>query len=193
MEKGNINELISILDMVFENDQKHRRGMSEFINKYGATSEEGKKLTIDLVKIDEENLKIVEEIIDKYGWVDPNLVGFKGNKTLFLIIQHADLETQKKYYPIIEKAVSEEKAFMCDLALLKDRIEVREGRKQIYGSQIGYDSEKKVYYLYPLINPENVDKRRKAAGLGSIKEDIKLWGLTWDQEKRKIIGAGEKT
>jgi len=34
-----------------------------------------------------------------------------------------------------------------DLALLEDRIAIGQGRRQIYGSQIGNDNDTKLYYI----------------------------------------------
>lgn len=56
------------------------------------------------------------------------------------------------------------------------------GRKQIYGSQIGTNPNDKTLYVLPLIDPDNVDKRRTAVGLGSISDYIKNWNylkLEW--------------
>jgi len=41
----------------------------------------------------------------------------------------------KKYLPVVESAVKEGKTLASNLAVLKDRITLREGGKQIYGSQ----------------------------------------------------------
>lgn len=71
------------------------------------------------------------------------------------------------------------------LALLIDRIEIREGRKQRYGSQIGTNPNNKTLYVLPLIDPDNVDKRRAEVGLGPISEYVKNWNLVWDVEKYK--------
>jgi hypothetical protein len=58
-----------------------------------------------------------------------------------------------------------------------------EGRKQIYGSQIGMHENR--YYILPLEDPDNVDKRRAEAGLGQISDYVKGWDITWDIEKYK--------
>ena len=76
-------------------------------------------------------------------------------------------------------------ASASSLALLIDRIEIREGRKQIYGSQIGTIPNTKTQYVLPLIDPDNVDKRRAEVGLGSISDYVKNWNLIWDVEKYK--------
>ncbi len=48
-----------------------------------------------MLKKDSLNLQKISQILDKYGWVGAEKVGEKANQTLFLVIQHADLKTQK--------------------------------------------------------------------------------------------------
>ena len=50
-----------------------------------------------------------------------------------------------------------------------------EGRKQLYGSQISFDSIKQVYYLGHVLSPDSLDIRRKKMGLNPIKEYLKQW------------------
>ena len=143
----------------------------------------------DLWKItlqnDSINLLKVKKILDERGWVGKDKVGAQANSTLFLVIQHSDLETQKKYLPMMKEAVKNGNADSGSLALLIDRIEIREGRKQIYGSQIGINPNTKTEYVLPVIDPDNVDKRRTEVGLGSMSDYVKNWNLIWDVEKYK--------
>lgn len=185
LSKDEIKKLISLLDTVYQNDQRYRQDYQIFIDKYDEDSNETKNIADLIKKNDEENLKIIKKIIDDYGWLGSDIIGFKGNQTLFLVIQHADIKTQIKYFPIMKKAAEIGDARKCDLALLEDRIALRQEKKQIYGTQLLYDEKKQEYYVAPLINPLEVDKRRKEVGLNSIDEYISNWGLTWDYEEGK--------
>ncbi|MGY3053704.1 hypothetical protein ACVWYG_001905 [Pedobacter sp. UYEF25] len=71
------------------------------------------------------------------------------------------------------------------LALLEDRVALREGKRQIYGSQIGYDSETKKNYVLPLDDPDNVDERRAKVGLGLLAEYVKRWEILWNVDEYK--------
>ena len=85
----------------------------------------------------------------------------------------------------MKEAVTKGNANPGSLALLIDRIEIREGRKQIYGSQIGTYPNTNIQYVLPLIDPDNVDKRRTEVGLDLISDYVKNWDLIWDVEKYK--------
>ena len=135
--------------------------------------------------IDSSNLAQVEALISKYGWMGKSKIGSQGNYTLWLVIQHADLATQEKYLPMMREAVKKGNAAGNSLALLEDRVALREGRKQIYGSQIGRNTKTSTYYVLPLDDPDNVDKRRSEAGLGPLAGYVKNWGIDWNVEEYK--------
>ncbi len=174
-------ELLAIL----EEDQKYRVQMGETQKKFGPNSKEMNDLWKIANQKDSINLIKVKKILDEKGWVGKDKVGAQANSALFLVIQHSDLETQKKYLPMMKEAVTKGNASPGSLALLIDRIEIREGRKQIYGSQIGINQSNNTYYVLPLTDPDNVDKRRTEVGLDPISNYIKNWNLVWDVEKYK--------
>lgn len=169
--------LVAILDTIYQDDQKYRKE-SELnwwkINYYDS---------INLVK--------VKKILDERGWLGPDVVGAQGNSALFLVIQHSDLETQEKYLPMMQEAVKNGNARASSLALLEDRVALGKGEKQIYGSQIGFDQDGK-HCVLPLLDPDNVDKRRAEVGLKPLKEYVSYWGIIWDVEEFKKKQEKEK-
>lgn len=181
--------LMAILDTVFKNDQQSRVEMNSAIQKFGPKSNEVEYLKKSIAKKDSINVSKVQSILDQYGWLGADVVGFQGNMTLFLVIQHASIEIQEKYLPMIRDAVKNGRAMANSLAMLEDRILIRKGEKQIYGSQLIEDPKAAGKYIVaPLMDPENVDRRRAEVGLGPISEYISRWSLTWDVEayKKKI-------
>ncbi|WP_310586204.1 DUF6624 domain-containing protein [Emticicia oligotrophica] len=134
---------------------------------------------------DSINLIKIVNILDTKGWVGADKVGGQANQTLFLVIQHADLATQQKYLPMMRDAVKKGNANANSLALLEDRVALGEGRKQIYGSQIGRNEKTQAFYVLPLEDPDNVDKRRAEVGLPPMAEYVKNWDITWDVEAYK--------
>lgn len=175
--------LVKLLDSIYIEDQAGRQKLEETIEKYGRGSDEEKALWDEIHLKDSLNLIEVAKILDERGWLGPEVVGYRGNSTLFLVIQHSNQETQEKYLPMMREAVKNKKANGSSLALLEDRIALGKGEKQIYGSQIGYDKETDEHFVLPLIDPENVNERRKQVGLGSIEEYTKYFDFTWDLAK----------
>lgn len=135
-------------------------------------------------QINDNNLKRIEEIITEHGWPKESIAGGSAAQTVFLIIQHADLATQKKYLPIMREAADNKEASWSALALLIDRIEMRENRPQIYGSQISRNQDGE-YIVFEMIEPEYVNQRRKEVGLPPIEDYVKNWNIAWDVEQKE--------
>ena len=178
--------LIRLLDNIFYEDVQCRGEENDLETKYGWEAVEVvdyKKLTR---VIDSLHQMILDSIVNKYGWLGANVVGEIGNKTLFIIIQHSNLFNQEKYLPILRDAVKKGNALGEDLALLEDRVSMGLGRKQIYGSQLKRDLETLTYYVWPIEDPDNVDKRRAEVGLEPMEDYLSIWKMHWDVEQYKI-------
>jgi len=189
--------LITALDTIYTEDQKYRQQVEEIQQKYGRDSKEVQSHWKLINEKDSINLIKVRNILDKYGWPGTDVVGQQGSITVFLVIQHADLATQEKYLPLMREAVKNGKAQAGNLGLLEDRVALRQGKKQIYGSQIGWDPTSKKYYVSPLEDPDNVDERRAKIGLQPLSEYVSRWQIKWDVEQYKkdlpAIEAREKS
>ena len=183
-EAGLDKGLVAILDTIMKDDQGGRMQLEEIDRKYGTHSQQKKDLWKTINEKDSIDLIKVKKILDRYGWIGPDLVGWEGNETIFLVIQHSDIKTQEKYLPMMREAVKNKKAQPASLALLEDRVLLGEGKKQIYGSQIGRDENGK-YYVSDLEDPDNVDKRRSEVGLGPLATYVQHWDLKWDVETYK--------
>jgi hypothetical protein len=121
--------------------------------------------------------------LDKYGWLGPKEVGWIGNSAIFLVIHHASLPVMEKYLPMIREAAKMGKAKSDDLALFEDRLLLRHGKKQIYGSQFTTDPETGKRVLYPIEDVDNVDRRRALVGLRPLSEYAEHFGgIIWDTE-----------
>ena len=177
--------LILVLDTIMQEDQGFREQANKIEQKYGNESNEFNEFVKIIRENDSINRVKVTNILDEHGWLGPDVIGNQGNTTLFLVIQHSDPETLNKYLPMMRDAVSKGNASPAHLALLEDRAAIYNGEKQIFGSQIGQDPETKEYYVLPLIDPDNVNKRRAEVCLDPIEDYIDNWGIIWDVEKYK--------
>jgi hypothetical protein len=180
------NKIIQQLFRIDELDQRYRNQMESVQATYGGNSKEMDQLYKTMKSTDSLNLIEVESILSKYGWLGIDEIGSQGNTTLFMVIQHSDQKHQEKYLPVMKLAVKNGKASSRHLALLEDRVLLQQGKRQIYGSQLSWNMKTNQYYLAPLEDPDNVDKRRKEAGLEMLSDYIKdCCDLTWDLEQYK--------
>jgi len=186
------DSIVQVLFMVDEDDQRYREQLS-FLQDTKAIgsrnksidSAEWKAIMIKMRAADSINLIKVKAILDRYSWLGADEIGEQCNTALFMVIQHADLPVQERYLPMIREAVAAGRAEPRHLALLEDRVALREGRKQRYGTQLKWDERVKAYRLAPLEDPDHVDQLRKSVGLSSLAIYLAKWGLSWDAEKYK--------
>lgn len=133
--------------------------------------------------LDSCNLAQMETLIFKYGWLDKRLVGARGNQTCFLIIQHADSASQVKYLPFLKQSVERGESSEGDYAMLIDRVYMRQGKRQIYGSQVIPDKENGGWKFYPIDDEKNVNIRRTKLNWIPIEEYAGLFGIVYKKPK----------
>lgn len=166
-------------------DQAYYTQINHAEDKYGMKNPVSDSLWKLKETLNDENLKRLQQIIEDYGWPGSSAVGRRAAQIAFLIVQHSNLEMQKKYKPMLMAACDRKDAEWSSLALLIDRIEVNENRPQIYGSQVRYNNEKKVYEPFPTVDEHNLDKRRKEAGLRSASSYYANWDIQYTVEQNK--------
>jgi hypothetical protein len=122
--------------------------------------------------IDAGNLRRLEEIVAEHGWPGSRQFGSEASGAAWLILQHAPLESQEKYLPVLKMAAGVGDARPADVAMLEDRILVRGGRKQRYGTQI-VSNAKGNPEVSPVESPENLAELRNSVGLPSMEEYLR--------------------
>lgn len=163
-------ELVAILEKVYADDQSHRGKIDKIMKEYGQQSTQMDSLWKAISLYDSINAEIVFGLLDKHGWMGPEVVGNQGVMTLFLVIQHSELDQQLKYFEMMKQAVADRKLNAANFAMLEDRILMRQGKKQKYGSQLKRDHETGKYVLYELENPAEVEKLRAEVGLEPLAD-----------------------
>ncbi len=167
------------LEKIYVRDQTLRQLYEHAEELFGRESEEMNYFWELMAEQDAKNEAEVIAIIDQNGWVGRNEVGGQANLALWLVIQHAPIEIQEKYLPLLIESVRKNQSSGNHLALLEDRINMRNGKPQIYGSQIVSDPETGEDMVYEVFEPEFVNARRASVGLGPIEEYIARWNIEW--------------
>ena len=151
----------------FERDQAIR---NEWIKKGSEIHDV--ELEARMRDIDKGNTERMKEIVKQFGWPDADLVGEDGRDAAFILVQHGNYEFQKEMLPLVTQAYKANRLPGQFYALLLDRVLVREGKSQVYGTQAkgvqnwkGHDP-----VLEPIEDEANVDKRRAEVGLPPLAE-----------------------
>jgi hypothetical protein len=180
-----LSDLSAELIAMGQEDQKFRAILHEAMLKASSSPDAQPAAGLDELmtkqaEIDRKNLVRLEEIIQKHGWPGKKLVGEKGSVAAFLILQHSEQATQEKYLQLFKKAAQSGDARMADAAMLEDRVLMRQGKKQIYGTQLQSNGQSNgKLFLYPIEDEANVDARRESVGLPPIREYLKHFGMEY--------------
>jgi Family of unknown function (DUF6624) len=124
---------------------------------------------------DAENLPWLKGVLAEHGWPGKSLVGKDGAHAAWLLAQHADADPafQRRCLDLLAIAAQAGEATAVELAYLTDRVLLHEGQPQVYGTQM--IREGKRYVPQRMRDPESVDERRAAVGLGPIAEYVRLF------------------
>ncbi|MDG6999876.1 MAG: hypothetical protein JRN15_12255, partial [Nitrososphaerota archaeon] len=105
--------------------------LSQHPNDTASVNAAGKKMN----SIYNRNTAALKKILHRYGWPGISLVGRKGAEAAFLIVQHSnDTLFQRACLPLLDNAYERGQVPGDAVALLTDRVLVREGKPQMYGT-----------------------------------------------------------
>ena len=112
--------------------------------------------------------RVAVDLLLQNGW--PEGLSEQSNQTIWLIIDHGDVEYQERYLPLIEQQAMRGIISLADYATLSDRVNVRRQRPQRYGTQTGYTQRdgETFTYVYPIEDISKLDSLRLSVGLDSM-------------------------
>ncbi len=166
------------LQQIKDDDQKYRLQADSISKADGMQAPGLVVVNRQMALADSVNLVKVKAILDSRGWPTYSEAGDL-YAALFLVIQHADLLTQLKYLPMIQQAETNSDVDPESVAMLQDRILVRQGKKQLYGSQLYYDDSARTYKISPIVDEARVNDRRAAKGMAPLQDYLKQWGIIY--------------
>ncbi|WP_134088499.1 DUF6624 domain-containing protein [Olivibacter sp. XZL3] len=114
--------LADTLTAIYHSDQGIRTRFFDTADEFGWQADTTIKIGQMMWYQDSLNLLFVDSLLNARGWLGAEVIGERGNQTLFLVIQHANNSIRARYLPLMREAVTEGKAQMSDLALLEDRV-----------------------------------------------------------------------
>ena len=166
-----------LLAEVWNDDQQPRHQLMELTK---AVTVEGRTELIDSLILvndivernDAKNIKVVDKIL-KSGL--PQGLSEESYKTIWIVIDHAPLEKQEQYLPLVEQMATEGYVGVDEYAILYDRVAMGQNRHQRYGSQLvqfgAVDAQK--LYVWPIENGAKVDSLRSTVGMSPFSDYLK--------------------
>jgi hypothetical protein len=132
---------------------------------------------------DSINQAFVVDYLRSNGWPKEEKVCEIGTDALFFTVQHASPEIQKELLPTILKAAKKNARLARYAPLLIDRIKVREGKPQIYGTQYFYNPETDRAEFFPIEDKKNINELRRKMGYEPIEYFAQYFEIYWDTNK----------
>lgn len=166
-----------LLAEVWNDDQQPRHQLVELTK---AVTVEGCTGLIDSLILvndivernDAKNIKVVDKIL-KSGL--PQGLSEESYKTIWIVIDHAPLEKQEQYLPLVEQMATEGYVGVDEYAILYDRVAMGQNRLQRYGSQLvqfgAVDAQK--LYVWPIEDGAKVDSLRNTVGMSPFSDYLK--------------------
>jgi len=119
------------------------------------------------IALDTSNLRKIEYILNTRGYPGKTLVGTPTNTAAWYVIQHSNKIPD--YLDLMKKAGKAGELPFRLVAMMEDRYLMGEGKPQIYGTQ-GMTYTNGTPFIWPIENPEEVNKRRAKAGFNTTIE-----------------------
>ena len=149
---------------MYEVDQKVRQGFGSRMSDETAA---------EIQAVDVRHTARMKAIIAKHGWPGRSLVGDDGSHAAWLLVQHADSGFMAQCLPLMKRAVAAGQASGKDYVYLLDRVRMREGKPQVYGTQFTIAADGQLV-LHPIEDAEHVEERRRMVGLPSLAEQERM-------------------
>lgn len=176
--KSRNEDLMQTMSRLKQNDRSIREDLKRMGNPaYENASPYVRTLWIKQSALDSINQIELEKIIEKYGYPGRDLVGTVLEDAAFYVIQHAPVEYQKKYFPVVKKAAMEKQIEAQLYGYLLDRILMHEGKKQIFGTQAVYNKETHRLEIYPISDMKGLRDLREFMGMDSLEEYMESMGV----------------
>lgn len=175
----------SLLRAVRERDQKLRLDLMDYYARGSVDSVLWCSGQIE--EADAENQRTVFGILDAEGW--PEGLSDEANSAIFLVIDHAEVEEQKRYYGDVVRAARRGYIGRSSQVTLRDRILMYEGKRQVYGTQtVSFArGDSTVCYVWPVVRSRSIDRRRSRVNLPAMDRYVELVGdgfgfdVVWDR------------
>ena len=168
--------LIKKIDTMFKDDQFWRVEYMKISQKQKSDYDE-KTIEKRWASSDSINELKAKAIVGKYGYPGYDRVGDISDN-FWAIVQHCDddIPFQEHVLALMKKEVAKNNASKEKYAYLVDRVLVNKHQKQIYGTQVRFDTVTRKSAPFPLKYPKSVNRLRKKMGLETLEDYLKNFG-----------------
>ena len=133
-------------------------------------------------EMQKDHLEIVLSIGAHCGMPNLSVVNESQMAAIWMTIKQSSYQFRKAFLPNLVLAVENGDIKEMNIASIKDKILMDEGKPQVYGTQV-FRNDQGNWQLYGVEEPEYVDRRRKDIGFGALQEYLAQYDITFDIEQ----------
>ena len=121
------------------------------------------------------HIPVLKDIIRQKGLPTYQLAGKESSDNFLTLVNHSfsDIPFQQKVAKLAKAEVKRKNISAPYLALMIDKMKIKSGKKQPYGTQCDYTKEGEAIAIN-LYRPGTIDKRRAKMGLSPLKTYLKM-------------------
>lgn len=135
----------------------------------------------------------VAEIFEEHGFAGYDLIGKDGSKNFWLIVQHSDHNPEFQNEVLVKMKIEVDKgnADSKIYGLLVDRVKINSGERQIYGTQVTFNTDIGQAYPKPLADSATVNERRVSLGLDPLEVYLNnMTKMHFKMNRERYLGIG---
>ena len=174
-ENVKLPQVAKQIDLMIEHDQSVAKRHIDFMNQnVKSDSPEMKNLMDEWKNVGDADKILLKTLFKENGFLGFNEVGEQSSHNFLQMVQRMDADPtfQQEVLVVMRKQIEKINASPIEFAYLTDRVNLNQGKPQVYGTQLKINEEGTSYEPKTVIDPKNLNKRRAEIGLGTIEEAV---------------------
>ncbi len=163
------------IDLMIEHDQSVAKRHIDLMNQnIKSDAPEMKNLMDEWKTVGDADKILLKTLFKENGFLGYSEVGEQSSHNFLQMVQRMDSDSifQQEVLVVMKKQIEKINANPIEFAYLTDRVNLNQGKPQVYGTQLKINAKGTSYEPKMVIDPESINKRRAEIGLGTIEEAI---------------------
>jgi hypothetical protein len=163
------------IDLMIEHDQSVAKRHIDLMNQnVKSDSPEMKNLMDEWKTVADADKILLKTLFKENGFLGYSEVGEQSSHNFLQMVQRFDADStfQQEVLADMKKHIAKINASPIEFAYLTDRVNLNQGKPQVYGTQLKINEKGTSYEPKMVSDPQNLNKRREEIGLGTIEEAI---------------------
>ena len=163
------------IDLMIEHDQSVAKRHIDLMNQnVKSDSPEMKNLMDEWKTVADADKILLKTLFKENGFLGYDEVGEQSSHNFLQMVQRMDADSTFQQEVLVEmkKHITKINASPIEFAYLTDRVNLNQGKPQVYGTQLKINEKGTSYEPKMVIDPKSLNNRRSEIGLGTIEEAI---------------------